>query len=51
VWSSADDFVSAQGEPDVFVTEMDVAERDGLLAGWARAVDATVAWARAGATP
>ncbi|MHB1167978.1 MAG: glycerol kinase GlpK [Longimicrobiales bacterium] len=46
VWSDAHAFRSAIEEPDVFTPHVDRAERDALLKGWHRAVNAALAWAR-----
>jgi len=46
VWSSGGEFLEAQGAGHGFVPGMGVEERRELLAGWSRAVRATVAWAR-----
>jgi glycerol kinase len=48
VWPSARAFVEAQEGADGFAPSMDAALRERLLAGWARAVRAAVAWARDG---
>jgi glycerol kinase len=40
LWQSAEEFLSAQGEPRVFQPRMDEEERARLLAGWERAVGA-----------
>jgi glycerol kinase len=40
LWQSAEEFLSAQGEPRVFQPRMDEEERERLLAGWERAVGA-----------
>ena len=49
VWRSASDFLAAGSAPTVFPPRMEAAERERLLAGWARAVRAVRSWA--GATP
>jgi len=46
VWSSGEAFLSAQPEPTVFESGMEEGRRRRLLAGWTRAVDAAIAWAR-----
>jgi glycerol kinase len=46
VWSDGHDFVAAQPEGQRFEPEMGSEAREALLDGWARAVRATVAWAR-----
>jgi len=40
LWDSAQDFLTAQGEPRVFQPRMDEPERTALRAGWERAVKA-----------
>jgi len=47
VWSSAEDFLASQPEPTLFRPEMSAEDRAGRLAGWDRAVQSTIAWARA----
>lgn len=44
LWSGADEFSAALGEPDVFAPELAAAERSQLLEGWRRAVQTTRAW-------
>ena len=46
VWSGADDFLAAQGEPAFFEPELSRDEAAALKAGWARAVRAATGWAR-----
>ena len=48
VWRSASDFLAAGGGPTVFSPRMEAAERERLLAGWARALRAVMSWAGAG---
>ena len=48
VWSSADDFLSSQGDPARFEPAWDQPRRDAAMAEWSRAVRATVGWARDG---
>jgi len=45
VWTSASDFVGAQGEGALFEPSMGAEERSGLVSGWDRAVRATRSWA------
>ena len=49
VWRDAHAFREALEEPDVFSPQLDRQEREDLLRGWRRAVDAALAWARHGA--
>ena len=49
VWTDAHAFTAASEEPDVFAPRIDRAERESLLRGWRRAVDAALAWARSDA--
>lgn len=46
VWSTADDFLAQQGEPDRFSPTASAEARSALLDGWHRAVRAAVSWAR-----
>lgn len=46
VWATGDEFLAAQGEGRSFGPRMAPEQRGALLAGWARAVRAAVAWAR-----
>lgn len=46
VWRDAHAFREATEEPDVFTPRLDRQEREALLRGWRRAVDAALAWAR-----
>ena len=46
VWRDAHAFRGAIEEPDVFTPHVDRAERDALLKGWHRAVNAALVWAR-----
>jgi len=46
VWSSAEEFISAQGEATRFEPTSTSEERARLMGQWRRAVRATVAWAR-----
>jgi len=48
VWDSADDFLGVRPAPDHFDPTMADADRNALLAGWARAVETALYWARAG---
>ena len=48
VWDSAERFLESQGEPTVFEPALGDRERDTLLKGWARALDAVRAWSGAG---
>ena len=48
VWESSDYFLDSQGDPTTFSPGMTDDERRRLLAGWNRAVEAAVTWARAG---
>lgn len=48
VWSSADEFLSSQGDPSRFEPGMETARRTELMDGWRRAVRAAVTWARDG---
>jgi len=41
LWKGGDEFLSAQGEPRTFRPRMDRADRERLLEGWTRAVEAT----------
>ena len=47
VWDTADDFLGVRPEPDHFAPGMAAEARDALLAGWGRAVDTALHWARA----
>ncbi len=49
IWRDAHAFRDATAEPDVFTPRVDRSERDALLQGWHRAVNAALAWARTGA--
>lgn len=46
VWASAEDFLAQQGAASRFEPSASHEEREVLLAGWHRAVRATVGWAR-----
>ena len=46
VWATADEFLGARPEPDHFEPGMAAADREALLAGWARAVKTALHWAR-----
>lgn len=46
VWSTSDEFLGALGDPVTFSGSLDATEREELLEGWARAVDAARYWAR-----
>jgi glycerol kinase len=46
VWASADDFLASQGEPTRFEPRSEPGARELASAQWARAVRASVAWAR-----
>jgi glycerol kinase len=46
VWADADAFLGARPEPDHFEPAMSTPARDDLLAGWERAVDTALFWAR-----
>jgi len=48
VWKDADAFLHARPEPDRFEPGPRAAEREALIAGWRRAVEAALTWARAG---
>jgi glycerol kinase len=50
VWRDAAEFLAAGDEPDLFEPSGDRARRAELLAGWRRAVAATLAWSRAAGT-
>ena len=45
VWATADEFLAAQGEGEVFNPSLDASERSLLLDGWARAVRTVKTWA------
>jgi glycerol kinase len=45
VWPDADAFLSARPEPTRFAPRMQAEERDALMRGWQRAVNAARAWA------
>ncbi|MEE8267380.1 MAG: glycerol kinase GlpK [Gemmatimonadales bacterium] len=47
VWESVDDFLAGR-KFDRFEPQMSAGEREAALAGWRRAVDATLRWARSG---
>ncbi|MEX2284442.1 MAG: glycerol kinase GlpK [Gemmatimonadota bacterium] len=47
VWKDAADFRAARGEPTLFEPRMKPDQRKALLAGWQRAIDASLAWANA----
>jgi len=46
IWQDAHAFRAAAGEPDVFTPRLDRQEREALLRGWRRAINAALAWAR-----
>ena len=46
VWSTAEDFVQAQGEASHFEPGHHAADRQDAMVGWDRAVRATLAWAQ-----
>ncbi len=46
VWRDGHAFTAASEEPTVFTPRLDRAEREALLGGWRRAVNAALAWAR-----
>ena len=46
VWSTAEDFVQAQGEASHFEPGHHAPDRQDAMVGWDRAVRATLAWAR-----
>jgi glycerol kinase len=50
VWRDAAEFLAAGDEPDLFEPSGDRTRRAELLAGWRRAVAATLAWSRAAGT-
>ncbi|TVP58856.1 MAG: glycerol kinase [Gemmatimonadales bacterium] len=41
IWDSAEDFISAQGDPRIFRPKLSSSERQRLLEGWNRAVEVT----------
>ena len=49
VWTTADDFLAAQGESVRYEATLDPGEVDRLRREWRRAVTATIGWARGGA--
>lgn len=48
VWADADAFLGARPDPDFFQPSMGDDTRRQLLAGWNRAVDTALHWARTG---
>jgi len=48
IWTTSDEFLGALGEATVFRDRMDPGERQGLMAGWTRAVGAAKAWVEGG---
>ena len=46
VWATAEDFLGARPEPEHFEPSMSASLRQELLAGWNRAVDTALHWAR-----
>ena len=44
LWSDAEQFSAALGEPDVFAPDLASSERSQLLEGWRRAIQTTRAW-------
>jgi glycerol kinase len=46
VWPDADAFLGSRPEPARFAPLMDPSERQSLVSGWTRAVDAALHWAR-----
>jgi glycerol kinase len=46
VWADADRFLGSRPDPDRFRPRMDERERQPLVRGWERAVDAALHWAR-----
>jgi glycerol kinase len=46
LWADADAFFGSRPEPDRFHPRMDPQEREPLVRGWRRAVDAALHWAR-----
>jgi glycerol kinase len=48
VWATAQDFIGARPQPDVFDPDITGDERERLCDGWRRAVDTTLHWAGLG---
>ena len=50
VWSGMDEFMASREDPETFEPRATAAERDALVRGWRKAIDAALHWAAADAS-